>query len=186
MSNKATKEYADILKKYMKKFSLDIVDIVFLAKSTNKKNIQALLDYKGGLTLETQEAISAIFGLRYFEFGNPNQPIPKLDSLPEKTKLRIAFRKQEGTPREITYTHSKINQQIADVITNFNVGDEFLAEDIASSILKEYEITYSASQIIDRINKSFKEVIIKTDRKETNRKGRGPKPIYYKLIKKKS
>jgi hypothetical protein len=176
-------EFAEILRRYMKKFSLEAIDIAYLAKSI-KKTISSVLDNTGSIQLETAEAIAQSFGLRYFEFGNPDHPIPSFDSLPEKTKQRIAYRKAEGTPKETTYTQSDINHQINEAITIYKVGDEFLAEDIAISILEEYGETYSVSQIIDRFKKSFKEKIERTERKDTTREGRGPKPVFYKLVKK--
>lgn len=179
----AIDEFAKILRRYMKKFSLEAIDIAYLANSI-KRTISSILDNKGSLQLETAEAIAQSFGLRYFEFGNPNHPIPSFDSLPEKTKQRIAYRKKEGPAMETTYTTSEINHQIGKAIKRYDTGDEFLAEDVAYSILEEDGDHYSVSQIIDRINKSFKDKIEKTDRKDTTREGRGPKPVFYRLKKK--
>jgi len=176
-------EFAKILRKYMKKFSLEAIDIAYLANSV-KRTISSVLDNSGSLQLETAEAIAQSFGLRFFEFGNPNFPIPSFESLPEKTKQRIAYRKKEGPAKAITYTSSDINEQINKVIKSYAAGDEFLAEDIANSILEEHGESYSVSQIIDRINKSFKGKIEKTERKDMSKEGRGPKPVFYKLKKK--
>ena len=176
-------EYAKQLKNYMKRFGLQNVDVAYLAK-TNREVVSGILKGEKGAVLKTLEAISNIFGLRYFEFGNPNNSIPSFDSLPEKTKQRIAYRKAEGDPKAVTYTPSDINHQISKVIKNYKIGDEFLAEDVANSILEEDGETYSVSQIIDRFKKSFKGEIEKTERKDTTRIGRGPKPVFYKLKKK--
>lgn len=178
-----SKEYSKILAKYLKTFRLESIDIAYLI-GTKKEVIDGLLKNKKGVVLFTLEQIAQIFGLRYFELGNPNQPIPSSELLPEKTKQRIAYRKKEGPSIETTYTASAINYQIKKVLSGYNVGNEFLAEDISNTICEKYGIKYSVTEIINRLNKSFKEIVKKTDKKDIERLGRGPKPVFYKLIKK--
>ncbi|WP_443944276.1 hypothetical protein ACJVDH_15305 [Pedobacter sp. AW1-32] len=175
-------EYAQQLKRYMKRFGLHNVDIAHLAK-TNSKVISGILKGQKGAVLKTLEGISNIFGLRYFEFGNPDYPIPSSETIPENTKQRIIYRKKAGTPEEITYTQSDINERIRQVLANYHIRSEFLGQEIANSILEKYGESYSVSEIIDRLKKTFKGNIEKTNRKHTARKGRGPKPVYYKLTK---
>lgn len=177
-----SKEYSKILKKYLKTFELESIDIAYLVK-TKKDVIDGVLKNEKSVVLYTLEQIAQIFSLRYFEFGNPNHPVPSFDSLPEKTKQRIAYRKKEGPAKEITYTSSEINNRISDVLSTFKSGDEFLAEEIVNSISKKYGETYSVSEIINRFNNSFKKYIEKTERKDAKREGRGPKPVYYRLVK---
>lgn len=175
-------EYSKILKKYLKAFKLESIDIAYLVQ-TKKDVIDGVLKNEKSVVLYTLEQIAQIFSLRYFEFGNPNHPIPSFDSLPEKTKQRIEYRKKEGPAKETTYTSSEINNRISDILSTFKVGDEFLAEEIVNSISKKYDEVYSVSEIINRFKKTFRENIDKTDRKYVARKGRGPKPVYYKLLK---
>lgn len=177
-----SKEYSKILTKYLKTFKLESIDIAYLVK-TKKEVIDGLLENKKGVVLYTLEQIAQIFGLRYYEFGNPNHPIPSFDSLSKKTKQRITYRKKEGPATETTYTPSDINNQISHVISSYKVGDEFLAEEIANRILLKYGKTYSVSEIINRFKKTFKDNIKRTDRKDTLREGRGPKPVFYRLVK---
>jgi len=178
-----SKEYSKILATYLKIFKLESIDIAYLIK-TKKEVIDGLLTNQKSVVLYTLEQIAKIFGLRYFEFGNPYHPIPSSDTLPEKTKQRIAFRKKAGPPLEITYTSSDINNHISDVLSSYDLGDQFLAEEIASKILQAYGQTYTVSEIINRFKSSFSRNIEKTNRKDNSREGRGPKPFYYKLVKK--
>jgi hypothetical protein len=177
-----SKEYSKILARYLKTFELASIDIAYLVK-TKKEVIDGVLKNEKGFVLYTLEQIAKIFGLRYFEFGNPNHPIPSFESLPEKTKKRIEYRKKEGPAIETTYTSRDINNQISDVLLTFKMGDEFLAEEIANGIFLKYGDNYSVSEIINRFKKSFRENIIKTERKEKAKEGRGPKPVYYRLVK---
>ncbi|WP_316762064.1 hypothetical protein [Pedobacter aquatilis] len=181
--NFVIEEFGEILKKYMEEFSLEAVDIAYLGKSV-KRTVTLILENKGSLKLETADAISRSFGLRYYEFGNPNYPIPSLRSLPERTRQRIAHRSKEGRAVEKTYSSRDINQQIENVLSKYKIGDEFLAEQVAIQISKKFGQTYSVSEIINRFNKSFKKYIKKTNRKDVSREGRGRKPEFYVLIKK--
>ncbi|RYF26670.1 MAG: hypothetical protein EOO42_00860 [Flavobacteriales bacterium] len=165
----------------MKRFGLHSLDVAYLAK-TNTEVITGLLNGEKGAVLKTLEAIANIFGLRYFEFGNPNYPIPTKEAIPVKTKQRIAFRKKEGKPELTTYIASDINEQIRAVLADYRIGNEFLAEEIADGVINKYGVSYSVSEIIDRFKKTFKDSIEKTDRKDTTRAGRGPKPVFYKLV----
>lgn len=175
-----SKEYSKILARYLKTFKLESIDIAYLI-GTKKQVVDGLLKNEKGVVLFTLEQIAQVFGLRYFEFGDPNHPTPSFDSLPEKTKLRIAQRKKEGPAIETTYKTSEINDQIKIVLSDYNVGDEFLAEDIAKNILSKYGTKYTVTEIINRFGKSFKDSIEKTERKDTTREGRGPKPVFYRL-----
>lgn len=90
----------------------------------------------------------------------------------------------EGPAIETTYTSSEINDQIGDILSNYNVGDEFLAEDISTSILEKYGIKYSVTEIVNRFRSSFLKDIENTKRKDTTKLGKGPKPVFYRLKKK--
>jgi len=175
-----SKEYSKILKKYLMAFKLESIDIAYLV-GTKKDVISGILKNEKGVVLYTLEQIAEIFGLRYFEFGNPNHTIPPFESLPEKTKQRIAYRKKEGPAIDITYTSSQINDHIRDVLSTYKVDDEFLAEDISNSIFNQYGVKYSVTEIINRFKSSFLRFIENTKRKDTTKKGRGPKPVFYRL-----
>ncbi|MCX2477193.1 hypothetical protein OQZ33_22860 [Pedobacter sp. MC2016-05] len=176
-------EYAQQLERYMKRFGLHDVDIAHLAK-TNSKAISGILKGQKGAVLKTLEGISNIFGLRYFEFGNPDYPLPSSETIPENTKQRIAYRKKKGLHREKTYSHNAVNEQIKAILKTYKIGSEFLAEEIANNILSKFGETYSVSEIVDRFKKTFKSNIEKTHNKDNAREGRGPKPSYYRLVKK--
>jgi len=184
MANKVTQEYAKTLKRYMKKFHLSSVDIVYLAKSTNKNNITALLEKRGGVTLETSDNIAQIFGFRYYEFGIPNHPLPSYNSLPEKTKERILFRKKAGPPAAISYTQLNLNEKIIVILSTLEVHDTFLASSIAARVNQEFAENIGISQIIDRFKKAFVPYVARTNNKDMRKIGAGAKPFYYKLIQK--
>jgi len=177
----AVEEFAKILKQYMKKFGLDPIDIAFLSK-VNKKTIEAVLAETGGIELDSVDEISLIFGLRYYEFGNPDFEIPSLDSLPEHTKARIAFRKKEGPHEETTYDQRLLNEKIIVVLSEYNKDEEFLAEDISAALNVKFQETVSTSEVTSRLSNYLNAYVVQTDKKDTSKTGKGRKPFYYRVI----
>lgn len=175
-------EFAKILRKYIKKFGLDPIDIAFLSK-VNKKTIDAVLAGTGGIELNSVDEISLIFGLRYFEFGNPDFEMPSFDSLPEATKARIAFREKEGPHQDTTYNTVLLNEKIMVVLAEYKKGDEFLAEHIAKGLLETFKESFSTSEVGKRLTESMNEYVTQTTRKDESKRGKGRKPFYFQLNK---
>ncbi|RZK48757.1 MAG: hypothetical protein EOO99_08600 [Pedobacter sp.] len=182
LNNKVSREYAFILAKYLKKYDLETIDIAYLINSS-RSAIDGLLLGNKTAVLHTLEAIAQCFGLSYYEFGNPNHPLPHLNELPSKTLQRIKFRKKEGPYRRTQNNRREINAQIKQILTNYKVDQKFLIEDIQKAIISEFKVRYQISEIMDRIRKSFSNYIIKTDEKFTDKVGRGAKPNYMLIIK---
>ena len=180
--SKVLKIYRTILQKYMTRFGLESVDIAFLAKST-KSNINSVLESKASVGLETMEAISSIFNLPYYEFGNPDHPMPKLKSLPEKTRQRIIFRKKEGPHIELTYNSLAINDKITLVLSKYHLDQLFLTEEIIQEIKATFpNDPINTTLIGDRLKKSFQTYVQKTEKQAPSKTGRGRKPYFYKMI----
>lgn len=177
------KELIEILLKYMEKFGLEPIDVAYLSK-VNKKTIETLLAGTGGIELESVDDISLIFGLRYFQFGNPDFEMPSFDSLPEATKARIALRKKEGPHEKTTYSTVLLNEKIVVVLAEYKKGDEFLAEHIVRDLAKSFEENFSTSEVGKRLSESLTDYITKTNRQDKDRTRRGPKPFYFELNKK--
>ncbi|MFB2117854.1 hypothetical protein [Parapedobacter sp. 2B3] len=178
---RALQELIEILLKYTEKFGLEPIDVAYLSK-VNRKTIDALLAGTGGIELESVDEISLIFGLRYYQLGNPDFEMPFFDSLPETTKDRIAFRKKEGPHEDTTYNAVLLNEKITVVLNNYKKDDEFLAEHIVKSLSETFKENFSTSEVGKRLTESMDDYIIKTTRQDRDRKGRGPKPFYFKLV----
>ena len=180
--NNLISEYAQILDIYLNKFGLSTLDIAYLAK-VNKKTIDTVLAKSGGIELYTLEAISQVFGLRYFEFGDPSFKIPTFNSLPEHTKIRIAFRKQEGLYHEKSYEKRFLNEKIIVILAKYSKGDEFLSEHIVNQLIEDFKEKENASEVSKRLVNSLNEYILQTKKAYTRKGKRGRKPFYYKIIK---
>lgn len=177
-------EYALILKKYLDHFQLESIDLAFLAE-TRKDIIDGLLETKSGVVLKTLEKISQVFGLKYYELGNPNFPLPPLEKLPKATLKRIEYRKQMGPYKEQSYKSPEINEKIILVLSYLRENEEFLMENIAQKVNTQFpEYPVSTSLVKDRINKSFAQYFEKTNKKDLSKFRKGAKPYYYKAVKK--
>lgn len=178
-----SKEYSEILKQYMRKFRLVAVDIAFLIKS-NKDVIEGLLESEKGVVLKTLETIAQIFGLRYFQFGNPDFPMPEYDSLPQKTKDRIIFRKEQGISIPTTYNNLDLTNKIIKTLSNYSQGDEFLASELGEKINTTFEFNLvDFKQITGRLNNELSEFLVKTGKTLKTEGKRGRPEEYYRLIK---
>lgn len=178
----ALNEFVKILLKYMKKFGLETVDIAFLS-STNRTNIDNLVNLKGSLELPRMEAIAQSFNLHHYQFSNPTQAIPTYSSLPERTQKRIEYRKKKGPYVPEPKNSLTINDKITIVLSFYNKNDEFLTENIVEKInTVDADSTSDTTIIGDRLAKSFSKYVKKTDKPFNEKSGRGPKPFFYEIL----
>lgn len=91
------RKYGEQVAKYLKETSLSTADLAQMTKS-NTDNVRAIIRGDVSLTLAKMIKIADLFGITYYEFADPNFPIPAYDRLPEKTKVVILRRKKIGTP----------------------------------------------------------------------------------------
>jgi len=177
----ASYEYAKILKKYLQNFGLETIDIAYLI-GTKADVLDGIIEGKRGAVLKTLEKISNVFGLRYYEFGNPQHPLPALESLPEVTRARIAYRKKEGPHEKSSYDQRLLNEKIITLLSEYKKGDEFLAEDISAALKVKFRETVSTSEVTSRLSNYLNAFVVQTDKKDTSKTGKGRKPFYYRVI----
>lgn len=183
MKTKLLNEYSKILNRYMKEFGFEPIDIAYLAK-VNIKTITTILAKQGGIELESLEAISQIFGLRYYQFGNPNYKIVSIDSLPDETKSRIMFRKKDGKYKKSSYDQRNLNEKIIIILCKYDIDDEFLSEHIVSNLFETFKEKVKTSEVSKRLVDSLNEYVLKTNNKYHDKKSKGRKPYYFKLVRK--
>lgn len=140
-------------------------------------------DLENGVTnynVEKLQNISSVYGLLYYQMGNPKCRFPAFNKLPDKTKKAINARKE---PLKI-YKERLIIEHLTLLFGELSKGNEFLIKEIGAKINERYDIQYEDEEISGTINKNFSEYVVKTQKKYTAKKGPGAKPSYYKLIKK--
>lgn len=91
----AEKEFADQIKKYLKHFKMLTSDLGAQI-GTEATDIRRIIEYEKSVGIKRAERIAGVFGLRYYEFANPDHPLPLLKELPQKTQKVIEERKIKG------------------------------------------------------------------------------------------
>lgn len=130
--------------------------------------------------VEKLQNVASVYGLVYYQFGNPNCKFPAYSKLPGKTRKAIISRQK---PLRI-YRDRLIIEHLTLILEELSTGDEFLIKYLRTKINEEYSIQYKDEEISGTIDKNFSEYVVKTDKQDMTKEGRGAKPFYYKLIKK--
>lgn len=125
------------------------------------------------------QSVSSVYGLFYYQMGNPKCRFPIFSKLPEETKNIIISREQ---PLKV-YSDRLIVEHLILVFSLMPKYSEFLIKDINIHIKERFKTIYENEEISGTINKKFLEFIIKTDKRDVSKKGPGAKPFYYRLIK---
>jgi transcriptional regulator with XRE-family HTH domain len=177
-------EYKVRLKQCLLKYKLYEVDIASLTGLTGKKISEILKDpTKTGLNI--LELIANAFGLRYFQFGDPKFPLPKLAQLPELTKKRIIFRKENGPPSPVEpgkYKILHLNGHLLIVLNKYKITDVFTASEVFNRLPKEIQdLIDGPSKVADRFSDGLSMYVTKTGDTVKTEGKRGPAPAYYRL-----
>ena len=159
-------EFGLQVKKYLKHFGLTEGDLSRLIKSNTNK-VQDILLGKKGIVLNSAERISNVFGLRYFEFGNPLFSLPLIKDLPEETQEFIENRKKRGVPVINRNYNNDIAGNLDRIINETDVlHHKVTAEEIRLNFPEEIRDTIKATRITDLLKKSGRdEIVVKVDKR---------------------
>lgn len=159
-------EFGLQVKKYLKHFGLTEGDLSRLINS-NTNTVHEILSGQKGIVLNSAEKISNIFGLRYFEFGNPLFPIPVIKKLPEETRKFIENRKKRGVQVIIRNYDNDIAGNLDKIINETDVlHHPVTAEEIRLSFPKDIRDTIKATRVTDLLKKSGRDkVVVKVDKR---------------------
>lgn len=166
-------EFGEQLRRYLIKFELAEADISRLTRLSSKSVSDILIGSKG-IVLKTAEQISSIvFGIRYFELGNPQFPLPRLEDLPESTQIAIANRKEKGFADNARNIDLNLPKHVMIVLGSGRLELEFTSSDIWK--LLPLDIQGQVKSI--RITDLFKKGELKDKVEDTGEK-RGREKLY--------
>lgn len=171
-------EFGKQAKKFRIHFGLDQKAVAALSDMSSSE----YSDLEKGHTnynVEKIQNVASIYGLLFFQLGNPSYDFPSFSDLPEKTQNAINSR---TTPLKV-YKTRLIVEHLAAAFSTMKVNDDFLIKDINTLVKECFNISYKNEEIAGTIDKNFKQVILKTDKQDTSKKGFGPKPYYYRVLK---
>lgn len=180
MTKNVIEEFVLILEDYMDYYGLYSVDIKNLLKTSTDivKDIKAA---KNGPTLKKLESITQLFGLYYYQFGNPDFVLPEKRNLPKATQEKIAWRSEVGPPDSKQYNKLDLNNAVLNELRTFE-GKEFLASEIYDILSPELkEKLGSATRITGLFSDELKDNVEKTGKK-LDKNGVGRKQEYYRVV----
>ena len=181
MNKTIVDEYVDILQYYLEYYGLYSIDIKNLL-NTSTDIVQDIKKGKNGPTLKKLEAIAQLFGLNYYEFGNPEFNLPEKENLPTLTIEKILWRAEVGPPESKKYNKLDLNNAVIDALTAFKDTEKFLASEVYDNLPQELKGKLgSAIRITGLFSDELSENVEKTGEKlEKGEVGR--KQEYYKII----
>jgi len=180
MNKNIVDEYVDILQYYLEYYGLYSIDIKNLL-NTSTDIVQDIKKGKNGPTLKKLEAIAQLFGLNYYEFGNPEFKLPEKENLPTPTQEKILWRAEVGPPESKKYNKLDLNNAVIDALTDFKDKEKFLASEVYDNLPQELKGKLgSAIRITGLFSDELKKKVEKTGEK-LDKKGSGRKQEYYRV-----
>lgn len=174
-------EFGSQLTRYLSHFGLSEADLAKLIKS-NTDDIREILEARKGVVLKTAEKISNLFGLRYFEFGNPKFPLPKVKDLPQDTQIAIEQRKKKGNPEIVRNNDLNLGIHVRKVLESKKLPLEFASSDILQLLPDEVKNQITSRRITDLFRKGELKTKVEDTGKTIKIAGkRGPKEILFRL-----
>lgn len=172
-SNKNAKsEYAEQLKAYRKAAN---VSQEKLAKAIGVHQPYIASIEAGALSIgiDKQEEIARYFGVKYYVFSNPNEPIPSLAELRESIEEYV-----RSTNTEAGYLHNEspnYSRYIDDLLATNFLTEARTAKEIANELKLLFGLEMQAARVSDILTRAPRNLVVDTIRPE---QGKGNK---YKL-----
>ncbi|MEZ0454761.1 hypothetical protein ABTW24_24445 [Sphingobacterium thalpophilum] len=180
MTKNVIEEFVLILEHYMDYYGLYNVDVKNLL-TTSTDIVKDIKAAKNGPTLKKLESIAQLFGLNYYQFGNPDFALPEKKDLPKATQEKIAWRAEVGPPDSKQYNKLDLNNAVLKQLKIFE-GKEFLASEIFETLSPELkEKLRSATRITGLFSDELKDNVKKTGKK-LDKNGVGRKQEYYRVV----
>ncbi|HAE68533.1 MAG TPA: hypothetical protein DCG77_15305 [Sphingobacterium sp.] len=181
MNKSIVDEYVDILQYYLEYYGLYNIDLKNLL-NTSTDIVQDIKKGKNGPTLKKLGDIAQLFGLNYYEFGNPELKLLEKEDLPTLTQEKILWRAEVGPPESKKYNKLDLNNSVIDALTAFKDTEKILASEVYDSLPQELkEKLGSAIRITGLFSDELGENVEKTGEK-LEKGDVGRKQEYYKVI----
>lgn len=137
-----------LIKQYREHFKFSQNDIVKLTGLTQSA-YSSLETGKGNIDFDKTNLVSNVYGLKVWEFINPKQKIPTLDSLPNATK-KIAL-KNKSKPKG-NY-HLDLPEKIKIILGSGRLPTTFTVNDIKNLLAENIQSDINASRITTTIKR---------------------------------
>ena len=174
------KQFGKQAKKIRLHYGLDQDDLASLSAMTQSE-YSGLESGSKNYNVERLEQVSAVYGLEYYEIGNPKTKYPLFNKLPIETQQKIKGRKKPVS----VYNELDLSNHLLLVLSKWEEDSIFTPSDIFSLLAKDLkEGIKKSSRITDLFAFEFSEYVEKTGEKKKIEGKRGRPEEYYRLIKK--
>lgn len=160
--------YRKISKNYRKHFGLSQEDVAELMNI--KQNAYSAMETgRGDIDLEKADKIAKVYGLRYFQMGDPKQRVPSIENLPSKTKKRALERQAEG--KKSRNDELQLPIKVTDILNSGKLPQKFTSADVWELLPEEIKKKVKAIRITDLFNKGqLKNIVEETGEKRGREK----------------
>lgn len=142
----ADKEFANRIEKALSLYGLEEADLGKLI-GTNATDIKNILNLKRTLGLKRANKISGVFGMRYFQFGNPGIKFLPKEQLPIRTIDAINERLEKGPSTVEINTDLELPFHTMEVLKKIDVTGEFTPNAIHEELPEEIRSQVGANRI---------------------------------------
>lgn len=131
-------EFANQIKRYLKHYEVIDSDLGTLIK-TGATDIKQILDLSKSVGLKRAERIANVFGLTYYEFGNPSFHFPRFKDLPNVTQELFLKRKEKGVQPVNRTKNLNLRKHIDDLINKGALNSPKTAKQMLVKLPKEVQ-----------------------------------------------
>lgn len=140
------KVFAQRIKEALAFYGLEEGDLGRLI-GTNATDIRHIITLKRTLGLKRANKISSVFGMKYFEFGNPDIKFISKEQLPKKTFDAIAMRIKKGPSDNVIDTELNLPLHTMVVLKGLKASSEFTAKRVYEQLPNEIKSKVEASRL---------------------------------------
>lgn len=160
-------------------YGLDQDDLASLSAMTQSE-YSSLESGNKNYSVEKLEQVSTVYGLEYYEIGNPKTKYPLFSKLPIETQQKIKGRKKPVS----VYNEWDLTNHLLLVLSKCKKDSIFTPSDIFNLLdIDLKEGIKKPSRITDLFAYEFSEYVEKTGKKKKVEGKRGRPEEYYRLIK---
>lgn len=174
----AAREFIDQIKACLIHYDMPEGDLGKLIR-TGVTDIKNIFNFSRVVGFKKAEQIANVFGLRYFEFGNPDFDFLDFDKLPPETQQVILDRKNKGydEPKGL-----RLNTHIDRALSSGALKEEFTSEDVLMLFPDEIKIQTQANRITHLFKTGKFTSQVENTGKTTKKEGaRGMRQILFRL-----
>ncbi|PWG78095.1 helix-turn-helix domain-containing protein [Pararcticibacter amylolyticus] len=172
-------EFASQIQKYLDHFGLKQGDLGKLI-GTGATDIRDILSFKRSVGLSRADRIAKVFGLRYYELGNPGHSFPTFNDLPARTRNSIEKREQAEEPEIERNVGLRLPDHVQQVLLSGRLPEEFTSSDILQLLPENIKTQIQSIRITHLLNNGKLRNSVENTKKVRKAPGKGRGETIYR------